>query len=320
MVDVLFIKTSSLGDVVHNMPAVTDARRARPTARLVWVVEEAFVPLARLHPGVDEVVPVAWRRWRRALQRRSTWQEIRRFVASLRGRDYDAVIDTQGLVRTAVITRFARGRRHGYDRRSVREGLATLCYEVRHSVGRDLHAVARNRLLTGAALGYVPEGPVDYGLDRAALAPRAERPYAILLHATARAEKEWPEADWIALGRALADRDLDVVLPWGTPAEEARAKRLADALPRVRIPDRRPLDEVARLIAGATVVVGVDTGLLHLAAALGVPLVSIFVGSEPALTGPTGTGPIVTLGGDGLRCGLAEVEAAVDRVLPLRTR
>nr|WP_307155781.1 lipopolysaccharide heptosyltransferase I [Rhodoplanes tepidamans] len=316
MVDVLFIKTSSLGDVVHNMPAVTDARRERPAARLVWVVEEAFAPLARLHPGVDEVVPVAWRRWRRALHRRGTWAEIRRFVASLRDHAYDAVIDTQGLVRTAVITRMARGVRHGYDRRSVRESLATTCYDIRHGVARHLHAVTRNRLLTGLALGYAPAGAADYGLDRAALSPPSERPYAVMLHATARTEKEWPEADWVALGRSLAARGLDVVLPWGTPAEEARARRLAAAMPRARVPDRKPLDQVARLVAGATVVVGVDTGLLHLAAALGVPLVSIFVGSEPSLTGPTGTGPIVTLGGDGARCGLAEVEAAVGRVLP----
>jgi heptosyltransferase-1 len=318
MVDILFIKTSSLGDVVHNMPAVTDARRHRPAARLAWVVEEAFAPLARLHPGVDEVIPVAWRRWRRQLGRAATWREIGRFVARLRARSYDTVIDTQGLVRTAVITRLVRGPRHGYDRRSVREALASASYDVRHAVGRELHAVDRNRLLTGRALGYAPEGPIDYGLDRAALAPAggAGAPYAVLLHATARPEKEWPEDHWVALGRSLAARGLELVLPWGTEAEAARARRLAAALPGARVPDRRPLDEVARLIAGATVVVGVDTGLLHLAAALGVPLVSIFVGSEPTLTGPTGTGPIATLGRDGGRCAVAEVEAAVARVLP----
>lgn len=316
MVDVLFIKTSSLGDVVHNMPAVTDARRHLPSARLVWVVEEAFAPLARLHPGVDEVIPVAWRRWRRALARLETWRELRGFAARLRARRYDVVVDTQGLVRTAVITRLARGPRHGYDRKSVREALASASYDVRHAVGRELHAVTRNRLLTGAALGYAPEGPIDYGLDRAALAPAVETPYAVLLHATARPEKEWPEDNWIALGHALFARGFEIVLPWGTPAEEVRARRLAAALPGARVPERRPLDEVARLIAGAGLVAGVDTGLLHLAAALGVPLVSIFVGSEPSLTGPTGTGPIETLGGDGEHCRLDAVAAAVARVLP----
>ncbi|NVO12772.1 MAG: lipopolysaccharide heptosyltransferase I [Rhodoplanes sp.] len=316
MVDVLFIKTSSLGDVVHNMPAVTDARRHLPAARLVWVVEEAFAPLARLHPGVDEVVPVAWRRWRRALTRPDTWRELRAFVARLRERPYDVVIDTQGLLRTAVITRLARGPRHGYDRKSAREALAAASYDVHHVVGRELHAVTRNRLLTGAALGYAPEGPIDYGLDRAALAPAAHAPYAVLLHATARPEKEWPEESWIALGRALMAQGLAIVLPWGTPAEETRARRLAAALPGARVPERRPLDEVARLIAGASLVVGVDTGLLHLAAALGVPLVSIFVGSEPSLTGPIGSGPIETLGGDGEPCRLDAVAAAVARVLP----
>ncbi|MFD2184192.1 lipopolysaccharide heptosyltransferase I [Rhodoplanes azumiensis] len=319
MADVLFIKTSSLGDVVHHMPAVTDARRALPSARLVWLVEEAFAPLAGLHPGVDAVVPVAWRRWRRRLNEGATWAEIGRFFGDLRERRFDTVIDTQGLLRTAVLTRIARGERHGYDFSSAREGLATLSYDVRHAVARDLHAVARNRLLTAAALGYAPDGEADYGLGRAALADPAPRPYAVLLHATARPAKEWPEADWIALGATLAARGLDLVLPWGTPAEKVRAERLAAAMPSARVPDRRPLDQVARLIAGATLVVGVDTGLLHLAAALGVPLVSIFVGSRPSLTGPTGTGPIVTLGDHGAPCGLAEVEAAVGRVMPAAT-
>src|ERR1700756_607694 len=118
MANVLFIKTSSLGDVIHHMPAIVEARRRRPDARFAWVVEEAFAPLVRLHPAVDEVVPVASRRWRRAPLAASTWTDLRKFVGNIRSRAYDEVIDTQGLLRTAVITRLARGRRHGYDRHS----------------------------------------------------------------------------------------------------------------------------------------------------------------------------------------------------------
>src|SRR5579862_3408474 len=123
--EILFIKTSSLGDVVHHMPAVTDARRYLPQARLSWVVEEAYAPLARLHRGVDEVIPVASRRWRVRLRRpsawRETWREIAGFRGAIRERPYDTVIDSQGLLRTGVIARMARGIRHGYDAASIRE-------------------------------------------------------------------------------------------------------------------------------------------------------------------------------------------------------
>jgi heptosyltransferase-1 len=315
MAAILFVKTSSLGDVVHHLPAVTDARAMRPDARLAWLVEEAFAPLARLHPGIDEVIPVAWRRWRRQLHQADTWREIADFVRGLRARQFDAVVDTQGLLRTALITRLARGTRHGYDAASIREPLAALLYDRRHAVGRGLHAITRNRRLTALALGYTVEGAIDFGLDRAALAGSPAAPYAVLLHATAQAQKEWPPERWIALGEVLRKRGLGLVLPWGTPAERERSERIAAAVPGARVPDKRPLDEVARLIAGASVVIGVDTGLLHIAAALGVSLVAIFLGSEPVLTGPKGSGPIAVVGEKAAQPAVEEVLAALDTVV-----
>jgi len=231
----------------------------------------------------------------------------------LRAHRYDAVIDTQGLVRSALIARLARGRRHGYDAGSIRERAAAWFYDVRLGVARDLHAIARNRILTGRALGYAPDGGLDFGLARAGLAT-AGSPYGILFHATARPEKEWPEASWIALGRALAARGSALVLPWGTQAERARSSRIAAAVGNARVPDRQPLDRMARLVAGASFVVGVDTGLLHLAAALGVPLVGIFVGSEPGLTGPMGQGPIAIVGGGHDQPSAGDVMAALGRL------
>src|SRR5262245_58100882 len=155
MPDVLFIKTSSLGDVVHHMPALTEARARLPDTRFDWVVEEAFAPLVRLHPAVGEVIPVAGRKWRKALGQASTGGEMGRVVRHQRGRRYDAVVDTQGLFfKSALIARAARGRRHGYDPNSVREPFACSLYDVRHAVEWNQHAIARNRALTGAALGY----------------------------------------------------------------------------------------------------------------------------------------------------------------------
>lgn len=303
MPEILFIKTSSLGDVIHHMPAVTDARRHFPDAKISWMVEEAYVPLARLHPGVDDVIPVAVRRWRKAILKPATfwktWNEVGRLRAKLKLKRFDKIIDTQGLVKTVMLSKWARGERHGYDAQSIREPFASRFYHVKHKVSRELHAVDRNRALTAAALGYAAEGAPDYGIDRRRIAPVSDAPYALLFHATAQERKEWPEAHWIEVGKALEARGIVPVLPWGNDREHARSHRIRNALQHARVPDKAPLGEVAGLIAGATLVVGVDTGLLHLAAALEVPLVAIFVATKPGLSGPVGRGPLKVLGTSG---------------------
>jgi heptosyltransferase-1 len=314
MADILFIKTSSLGDVIHHMPAVTEAHRARPAAAFTWLVEEAFAPLVALHPAISEVIPVAWRRWRKSLYAPATLAEIAGSLRAIRARRYAEIVDSQGLLRSAAIARFAHGRRHGYDAASIREPLAARLYDVRHPVSRDLHAVERNRILSGLALGYAPQGAPDFGLQRARFATPGER-FTVLLHATAEPRKLWPEDRWIALGTALETEGYDLVLPWGTEAERGRSERIARRLKRARIPVRAPLDAVARLIAGAAFVVGVDTGLLHLAAAIGVPLVAIFAGSKPGLTGPVGSGPLAVLGGEGMPPAVDAVREAVERLM-----
>ena len=208
MADILFIKTSSLGDVIHHMPAVTEAHKARPDATFTWLVEEAFAPLVRLHPAVSEVIPVAWRRWRKSLYAPVTLAEIAGSLRMIRAHRYDEIVDSQGLLRSAAIARLAHGRRHGYDAASIREPLAAMFYDVRHRVSRNLHAVERNRMLSGLALGYSPQGAPDFGLSRARFAAPGER-YAVLLHATARPSKQWPETHWIALGHALGQQSED---------------------------------------------------------------------------------------------------------------
>lgn len=314
MADTLFIKTSSLGDVIHHMPAVTEARRHFPDARFAWVVEEEFAPLVALHPAIGRVIPVASRRWRRAWFGPSIWPQVSEFRRALRARSYDAVIDTQGLLRSALIARLARGLRHGYDAASIKERAAASLYDVHHRVDRSLHAIARNRMLTALSLGYAVDCAIDFGLSRAALSGGSPKPYAVLLHATARPEKEWPAEHWVALGTLLAARGYELVIPWGSEAERQRSAAIAARVPRARVPERRPLDEVARLIAGARFVVGVDTGLVHLAAALGVPLVAVFVGTEPGLYGPMGSGAIEIVGGENGAPAVDAVMAAVERI------
>jgi heptosyltransferase-1 len=305
MNSILLVKTSSLGDVVHNMPAVTDARQRWPQARISWLVEETFAPLARLHPGVDEVIPVATRRWRSHLFNPAIWREIASFRRGLRMRTFDRIVDTQGLIRSALLAAMAQGQHHGYDASSIREPLASRFYDVRHAVSRELHAVIRNRTLAGLALDYQPSATIDYGLKPTVTA--SGEPYAVLLHGTSRARKEWRESDWIGLGQGLRRQGMRVVLPWGTEAERVRSERIAAAITGSEVLARRPLDQTAQVIGNAAIVVGVDTGLLHLAAAYAVPLIGIFLASDPNLTGPIGPGPIKVLGGPGQYPAFAQV-------------
>ena len=316
MSDILFIKTSSLGDVIHHMPAVSDARRHRPHARIGWVVEEAFAPLVRLHGAVDSFIPVASRRWRAAPLNADTWREVGAFWRAMREQTHETVIDAQGLLRSALITRFARGRRHGYDRESVRERAASWFYDVHHRVDRALHAITRNRMLTGQVLGYAPDGWLDFGLDRTALMSGAPTREVVLLHATARPQKEWPIANWTELAQGLSARGYSLVLPWGTEAERRRSEEIAAFVPDAKVPDLQPLDDVARMIARAAFVIGVDTGLLHLAAALGVPVAAIFLGTEPGQHGPLGAGKIEVAGALGQMPSVSDVRTAVERIEP----
>ncbi len=211
-----------------------------------------------------------------------------------------------------MISRLATGERHGLDRDSAREPLAARFYDRRHRVPRALHAVERNRRLTAAALGYVPQGECDYGLVAESASTRASHePYAVLLTMTSRADKLWAEERWRELGRLLAARGLRAVLPWGSDAERARCERIAGAVQGAKVPARMPLEELARLLHGARCAAGVDTGLSHLAVALGVPAAGIYCGSDPALTGLYGA-RARNLGAPGAPPAAAEVLAALE--------
>jgi heptosyltransferase-1 len=306
---ILLVKTSSLGDVVHNFPVVRDVRARFPAARIDWMVEEAYAPLVRMHPGVDDVIPVAVRRWRRRLLRASTWSELAQWRERLRAGTYDAVIDTQGLVKSAVLARVSRGVRHGYDAATAREPFAARFYDVTHHVERGQHAVVRNRVLAGAALGYVPGEAADYGFPAQSLEPTRE---VVLLHSTSRADKQWPEADWIELGRELESRGYTAVLPWGSAAERSRSERLAGSLAHATVPTALGFDELSALFLRSGAVIGVDTGLVHLAAALGKPVVAIYRTTDPRLTGTYGARRARNLGAPGKRVSPEDVLQALD--------
>lgn len=287
---VLLIKTSSLGDVIHTLPALTDAQAAVPGIRFDWVVEEGFAEIPVWHPAVAEVIPVAIRRWRRNPLQTLRSGEWKRFRRRLRAHRYDLVIDAQGLLKSALLTVGLKAPIAGLDKQSAREPLASHFYQQRIPVPRDQHAVERVRQLFAQALNYrVPQTIGDYGLNRAWLA--GEQPsagYLIFLHGTTWVTKHWPELYWRRLAELAVERGMQVKLPWGNDAEKARAQRIAEGLDGVQVLPKLPLAGVANILAGARACVAVDTGLGHLAAALDIPTVSLYGPTNPGWSGAYG--------------------------------
>ena len=310
---ILFVKTSSLGDVVHNCPAVSDVRISHPGATIDWVVEETFAGIVSMHSAIRKVIPVAVRRWRRSVIRPSVWNEMLTFKHSLRAERYDLIIDSQGLLKSALIAALARGVRHGFDAASARERVASRFYDVRHSVAHDLHAVERSRHLTAKTLNLSRVGPCDYGLTSRCDAPlQMTGRYCVLLSMTSRTAKLWPEEHWVDLVKELDALGFISVLPWGSETERLRCNRIASQAGTGVVPRALQIEEVASLLTGSQAVVGLDSGLAHLAAALNIPTVGLFVGSNPRYTGLFGTGKLANLGGLGqlpsVKCALEALE------------
>jgi heptosyltransferase-1 len=294
----LVVKLSSFGDVIHTFPAITDLKAARPEIEVDWLVEESLAPFVALHPGVAGIHTLAFRRLRKPASR---WPELvsatARLRNTLRARNYDLVVDLQGLMKSALPARLA-GPVSGYDAASAREPGATRLYRRRFAVPREMHAVERTRRLLAAAVGYpVPDGAGRYGIAAAGppdpglgLPPR----YAMVMHAASWPTKLWPEEHWRALLPEVAGDRRGIVLPWGNAGERSRAERLASGVPdAVVLPRVMAGAELAAVIAGAERAVGLDSGLMHLAAALRVPGVWLYGPTDPGLTGPYGEGQTV---------------------------
>ncbi|MDG2276749.1 MAG: lipopolysaccharide heptosyltransferase I [Pseudomonadales bacterium] len=275
---VLLVKTSSLGDVVHALPAVNDA--INEGFNVDWVVEESFADIARQHPGVGKVIPVAWRRWRKSLS--ANREEVRGFFKRLRESNYDQVIDSQGLIKSAVIAACARGPKAGFSHTSAREPWSAFFYAERYQVKKEGHAIDRQRELVSAVLGYECLGDWRSGIERAPTTGNQ----VFLLHGTTWTTKHWPEAMWIDLVQKLVRDGMRPLVTWGDEAEKVRAERLVAV--GAKMIDRRPLDELIEILAVSALVVTVDSGLGHLAAALGVPTTGLYGATSGNLTGCRG--------------------------------
>jgi len=323
--NILIVRVSSLGDVVHNMPMVADLLRRYPGANIDWVVEEAYTSLVRLNRGVRRIIPFALRRWRKSLFAAQTRAEMRAFRQALRQQPYDLVFDTQGLFKTGLVMRMARlaphGRRIGLGNGtegSGYEGISRLFHTKSVPVGRQTHAVQRARLVAAAAGGYALDQPADFDLQAPDLPQASWLPtqsYAVFFHGTARAAKQWSPQCWVQLAQSLAARGLPVLLPWGSEPEKRAAEQLAAQMPNARVLPKLPMMDAIALAQQAALVVGVDTGLTHIAAAYNRPTVELYCDSPRWKTEGNWSPNIINLGDLGRPPGVAEVEAAVASLL-----
>lgn len=319
MLKLLIVKTSSLGDVIHNLPIIADLRAYYPNAQIDWLVEESFADIPKLHPAVNQVITVAVRRWRKALFTCNTWREIKSVKKQISASKYDVVLDTQGLLKSGLMVYLANGVKHGYNKGSIREPLASYFYDVKHEVSRVQHAVARNRALCASAFGFaVLNSAPDYGITALTKTPITfNQDYIIGLHGTSRDSKLWPTERWIGLGKALATQKLSLVLPWASHAEFLRAQHIASQLDNAVVLPKCSIAELASIISHAKAAIGVDTGLSHLAVALNIPTIALYTDTNPALTGVCAgaIAPAINLGNLNQIPTVAEVMSTLHSVL-----
>ncbi len=304
---ILLVKLSSLGDVVHALPVVQDILAALPDAQIDWVVEKSFAAVVALHPGVRRIIPCEIRRWRKSPLSAVTRQQWNAFKADLRQTDYDAVIDLQGLTKSAVVARLARltpgGKRYALANQTDGSGYEAptrWVADVAIRITPHIHAVQRSRELAATALGYTLPFPPDFGLNRLdaqsgraqeAIENRAAKNRVAFVHGTSRADKEWPLAHWITLGHRLNAVGWQIALPAGSAKEQATSQNIADALnasgsAHAIVWPLLPLDALTHELAQCGGVIGVDSGVSHIAVALDLPHVQLYNFDTAWRTGP----------------------------------
>ena len=285
---ILLVRLSSMGDLIHTLPAIEDLARQCSDVELHWLCEAGFADIARLHPFVKKIHVMKWRQWRKHLFQVETWREIGCLEQTLRQEAFDFVLDSQGLIKSACFAKMVKSPIYGLDKNSAREGGAALAYTKTYAVPKGKNAVWRNRELFAQVFRYVMPETQVFGLTvpEAGRLKNLEQPYYAALHATSRDSKLWPVENWRTLLQKLNEEQrCNVYLPWGNETEKTRAEQIADGLPFAIVCNKMNLLQAAYLLKHAVGIVGVDTGLLHLANALEKPVVGIYTDTDPIKTG-----------------------------------
>ncbi len=277
---ILLIKMSSLGDLIHTLPAITDAMNAIPDLQIDWVVEPAFADIPTWQPAVKTIIQMPLRHWRKHIF--NSWRsgEIQKFYKQLTAKKYDLIIDAQGLLKSAIVAKCARGDIHGHDKKSAKEFLSSFFYQKKHKVDKNCHAVTRARILFSKALGYeLPQSKPDFHINvnqLPALDFQLPEKYLVFLHGTTWDSKHYPESYWRTLAEKADANGIAVYLLWGNDAEKKRAIRLSENLQHVTVLPKLSIAQIATLLKNAVAVVTVDTGLGHLSAALKTPTIGLY--------------------------------------------
>jgi heptosyltransferase-1 len=285
---VLIVKLTSMGDVLHALPALSDLHSQYPNLEVDWVVEEHFCDIPSWHPAVKRVIPVATRRWRKKSKSGNRIKEVRQFLSALRVQKYDYVIDAQGLIKSALVSYLAKGKRVGFSGRSIKESPAAWFYQLKQDIPREMHAITRLRELFAKSFHYnLNNLPLEYnlGIDKNS---DQDEPFLMFFHATTWASKHISTDYWRELAEYAGQSGFKVKLPWGNETERMRAVGIAESHEHVSVLPKSSLTELANLTARAQGAIAVDTGLGHLAAALGVPCLSIYGSTNSELTGTRG--------------------------------
>ncbi len=311
---ILIVRTSSLGDLVHMLPAISDIAHHVPGALIDWIVEENFAEVPSWHPAVHEVIPIAHRRWRKSWWAPQTRAERAALRRNLGARRYDMVLDMQALMKSVWLVRQTHGERHGLDRRSAREPLASFFYDVRHTVEFWQPAVIRQRTLAASAFGYTFHGKPDFGLGRFVSNAQIE-PRAVIMPSASRDDKLWPAESWHKVFDRLAGHGLRLQLLAGNEREARRAHELLVGRSNAEVMPRMSLEDVAKVLASARVMVGLDSGLTHLSAGLGRPTIGIYKASTPVRTPLQGASYTASLGERGSEPSAETVLSAVEQAL-----
>ena len=297
---ILIVKLSSMGDIVHTIPIVADILHAFPQAQIDWLCEENFVELLQQVKGIRQIISVALRRWRHAPLSRQTWRQIRSFYHQLRAEQYDWIIDTQGLLKSAILSRIAQGRVSGLANRTAGAGYewpVRFFYHQRHYIQPRTHVITRSRLLVAKVLNIPLPEELNFGLNPKPCSLKLPIPYIVFVHASSRKNKSWPLASWITLGQKLIAAGYHIILPWGSVEEQETSRHLAAALGKqAHVTNRLSLPEVTSLLADAKATIGVDTGLSHIAMALKKPSIQIYRFNTAWRTGSLGKDKTLCLG------------------------